>query len=99
MFAFVGYSSVLNNRPGSKQSSRAPKIQDLVEQCLGSSLVQKIKKMDMNGRLSAFFWQSFGKYLERKKYLVDFWILIFVFLLNFVTNFGEKLDKNLPKKC
>ena len=47
----------------------------------------------------SIFWQSFGTYLERKKYLADFWNLVFVFLLNFETNFGEKLDKNQPKKC
>ena len=37
-----------------------------------------------------FFWQSFGTYLERKKYLADFWNLFFVFLLNFGTIFGGK---------
>ena len=51
------------------------------------------------GRLSAFSWQSFGTYLERKKELADFWNLVFVFLLKFETNFGGKLDENQPKKC
>ena len=51
------------------------------------------------GRLSAFSWQSFGTYLERKKCLANFWIQFLVFLLNFGTNFVGKLDKNQPKKC
>ena len=51
------------------------------------------------GRLSAFSWQSFGTYLERKKKLADFSNLVFVFLLKFETNFGGKLDENQPKKC
>ena len=50
------------------------------------------------GRLSAFSWQIFGTYLERKKELADFCNLVFVFLLNFETNFGGKLDENQPKK-
>jgi len=33
------------------------------------------------GRLSAFSWQIFGTYLERKKELADFWNLVLVFLL------------------
>ena len=51
------------------------------------------------GRLSAFSWQIFGTYLERKKELADFWNLVFVFLLKFETNFGGKFDENQPKKC
>ena len=39
---------------------------------------------DALARLSAFFWQSFRTYLERKKY--------------FRTNFREKPEKNQPKK-
>ena len=51
------------------------------------------------GRLSAFSWQIFGTYLERKKKLADFRNLVFVSLLKFETNFGGKLDENQPKKC
>ena len=40
------------------------------------------------------FWQSFGTFLERKKYLADFGNLVFLFLLNFGTNFGGKLKNN-----
>ena len=41
-------------------------------------------------KLSAFSWQSYGTYFERKKELADFWNLVIVFLLNFETNFGGK---------
>ena len=42
---------------------------------------------------------SFGTYLEIKKYLAELWNLVLVFLLNFGTIFGGKLDENQPKKC
>ena len=61
MFAFVGYSSVLNNRPGSKQSSRAPKIQDLVEQCLRTEKKKNGHEWQTFSIFLAEFWQIFGK--------------------------------------